>query len=63
VQVGQLVVLKYKGINPIEQSEKKIGIVLEPYGATHTTLWLVHWGNGKQQWVLEEYLKAVKKCP
>ncbi len=61
MQIGELVVLKYKGVDPLEQSRKKIGIVLEPY--PHTTLWLVHWGNGEQQWVMREYLKAVKKCP
>ncbi len=63
MQIGELVVLKYKGVDPLEQSRKKIGIVLKPYQSPHTTLWLILWGNGEQKWNMEEHLKAVKKCP
>ncbi len=62
MKIGDLVNLKYKGVDPLEQSRKKMGIVLEHHHF-HTTLWLVHWGNGEQQWVMREYLKTVKKCP
>ena len=65
MQVGDLVILEYKGVDHEDwfaQYRKKIGIVKE-LTQLRNKLAKVLWSSGDQQWHLQEHLQAVKKCP
>ena len=62
MQVGDLVILEYNGVDLEEKDRKKIGIVKTDCGR-FSGLAKVLWSNGEQTWCLQEQLQAVKKCP
>ena len=59
MQIGDLVILEYKGVDLEEKDRKKIGIVVRG----DVDLAKVLWSSGDQTWCLNEQLQAVKKCP
>ena len=62
MQVGDLVILEYKGVDLKEKDRLKIGSVKT---TSNTTLQLakVLRSNGDQTWCYPVQLEAVKKCP
>ena len=63
MQIGDLVILEYKGVDHEEKDTKKIGIVKDLAEWSQQPIVEVLWGNGRQQWQLQGHLQAVKKCP
>lgn len=62
MQIGDLVILEYKGVDHEEKDSKKIGIVKD-LAQGRNELAKVLWSSSDQQWHLQEHLQAVKKCP
>ena len=62
MQIGDLVILEYKGVDHEEKDTKKIGIVKD-LAQGRNELVKVLWSSSDQQWHLQEHLQAVKKCP
>ena len=62
MQVGDLVILEYNGVDLEEKDRKKIGLVktLAQWN-DRNALARVLWSSGDQQWHLQEHLEAVKK--
>jgi len=61
MQIGDLVILEYNGVDLEEKDRKKIGIVKTACRTIEMAM--VLWSSGDQQWHLQEHLEAVKKCP
>ena len=59
MEVGELVILEYNGVDLEEKDRKKIGIVKMAWREVVKVLW----SDGDQTWCLHEQLQAVKKCP
>ena len=62
MEVGDLVILEYKGVDLEEKDRKKIGIV-KTLAQGRNALAKVFWSSGDWQWCMQEQLQAVKKCP
>ena len=62
MQVGDLVILEYNGVDLKEKDRKKVGIVKD-LAQANIGLIKVLWSSGDQTWCLQEQLQAVKKCP
>ena len=60
MDVGDLVILEYKGVDLEEKDRKKIGIV-KTLAQGRNALAKVLWSSGDQTWCLQEQLQAVKK--
>ena len=60
MEIGDLVILEYKGVDVEEKDRKKIGIVKV---VGHKDMIKVLWSSGDQKWCLQEQLQTVKKCP
>ena len=62
MEVGDLVILEYKGVDLEEKDRKKIGIVKT---LSHANIGLIKvvWSSGDETWCLREQLQSVKKCP
>ena len=62
MEVGDLVILEYKGVDLEEKDRKKIGIV-KTLSQANIGLIKVVWSSGDETWCLREQLQSVKKCP
>ena len=59
MDVGDLVILEYKGVDLEEKDRKKIGIVKTACQAEG--LAIVLWSSGEQTWCLQEQLEVINE--
>ncbi len=59
MQIGDLVILEYNGVDLEEKDRKKIGIVKTACRTSEMAK--VLWSSGDQQWHLQEHLEMVNE--
>ena len=60
MEVGDLVILEYKGVDLEEKDRKKIGIV-KTLSKTNIGMAKVLWSCGEQTWCLREQLEVINE--